>query len=285
LLGCGYEWSRSRTAQSNQRTISWTERVLLVWSQAYATQQETDLGKRVAQACRVLRALQAAPKQGRRVYRSAEGVLEAAQKVLEQQRVTGLITITAAAVGSAEQPRYRLATVQVDMDAFRHTLRRLGWRVYLTNALVEELPLPQAILTYRGMPAGIERFFHLLKGRPLGLHPLFVHTKAQICGLMYLLTLAARILTYIQGLVRATLREHHGGLTHLILNNLKKAVTTPTIRQLLDALCRCAITLVTTRDADGAVHRYLTAIPEVVNQILRAMRLPADTYTRLIDYQ
>jgi transposase len=144
------------------------------------------------------------------------------------------------------------------------------------------LPLDAAILTYRGVPAGIERFFHLLKGRSLGLHPLFVHTDMQIRGLLYLLTLAARILTYLEGVVRKTLRISRTGLTHLILNNLHKAVEKPTIRQLLEAVCRSSIALVTLHETTGTVSRHLTPIPEVVEKIVWAMRLPDDTYLRLI---
>ena len=142
------------------------------------------------------------------------------------------------------------------------------------------LPLAEAILTYRGVPAGIERFFHLLKGRSLGLHPLFVRSDQQIRGLLYRLTLAARVLTYLEGVVRKTLRISRTGLTHLMLNNLHQAVEKPTIRQLLEVVCRSSIALVILHEITGAVSRHLTPIPEVVEKIVRAMRLPDDTYLR-----
>lgn len=282
LLGYGYEWTRPRTAAVAQQTVTWTERVLLVWSASHATQQIAELRKRLATARTRLRALQGEPKQGRPVYRTAADLQTAVETVLTAGGVTGLLTVTLAVVGAGAQARYRVATVAEDPEALQQAMRRRGWRVYLTNAPADQLPLAQAILTYRGVPAGIERFFHLLKGRALGLHPLFVHTETQIRGLLYLLTLAARVLTYLEGVVRDTLRTTKTGLTQLILNNLHKAVERPTIRQLLDAVCRSSITLVLVQDPTGRISRHLTPIPEGVAHILRAMRLPDDTYERLI---
>ena len=282
LLGYGYERTRVRSATVKEQQLSWTERVLLVWSAAHAKQQMGELRKRLAKARKRLEALRVMPKQGRTVYRTESDLQTAVEAILTDCRVIDLLKVTFAVTGSGEQARYRVATVVEVPDAVLQAIRRLGWRVYLTNAASDVLPLAQAILTYRGVPAGVERFFHLLKGRSLGLHPLFVRSDEQIRGLLYLLTLASRVLTYLEGVARKTLRISQTGLTHLILNNLHKAVEKPTIRQLLEAVCRSSITLVIMHDTTGAVIRKLSSIPVVVEKIIHAMRLPEDTYLRLI---
>ena len=48
----------------------------------------------------------------------------------------------------------------------------------------------------------MERAFHQLKDQPLGIRPLFVHRDDQVRGLTHLLTLALRVLTLFEVLVR-----------------------------------------------------------------------------------
>ena len=48
----------------------------------------------------------------------------------------------------------------------------------------------------------VERAFHQLKDQPLGIRPLFVHRDDQVRGLTHLLTLALRVLTLFEVLVR-----------------------------------------------------------------------------------
>jgi hypothetical protein len=49
----------------------------------------------------------------------------------------------------------------------------MGWRLYALTAPQKQLPLRQAMLVYRGAPR-IDRNFRRLKGRPLGIRPLYV---------------------------------------------------------------------------------------------------------------
>lgn len=285
LLGYGYARTREQIATVAQQTVCWTERLLLFWSAAHAAQQSAELRKRLATARKRLAALQGMPTQGRTAYRTAAALQAEVDARVAACGVTGLLTVTLDATEVGEEARYRVAAITEDAEAIRQAVRRLGWRVYLTNADAALLAFDAAIHTYRGVPAGVERFFHLLKGRSLGLHPLFVHTDPQIRGLLYLLTLAARVLTYLEGVVRQSLQTTRTGMTHLILNNLHKAVEKPTIRQMLEAVCRSSIALVTIHEATGEISRHLTPIPEVVEQIIVAMGLPPDTYRRLVPDQ
>jgi transposase len=108
------------------------------------------------------------------------------EAILEAQRVKELIQITYQRVETSHQRRkykdrpartevkvrYEL-TVTRQEAAVTEAQRQLGWRLYVTNAPATQLSLVQAVLAYRGSPH-IERDFSRLKGRPLGLRPLYL---------------------------------------------------------------------------------------------------------------
>ncbi|MBN1933426.1 MAG: transposase [Anaerolineae bacterium] len=87
--------------------------------------------------------------------------------------------------------RYQVTAVTHQEEAIVALHQTMGWRVYVTNAPTEELPLEQALLVYRDEWL-IERGFHRLKGAPLSIDPLFVKRDDQIIGLTNLLSLGAR---------------------------------------------------------------------------------------------
>jgi len=73
--------------------------------------------------------------------------------------------------------------------------REMGWQVYGTNAL--EMALPQVVWAYRGQYR-IEDDWSRLKGRSLGLTPLYLQDDERIQGLVYLLSLALRVLSLVE---------------------------------------------------------------------------------------
>jgi transposase len=70
----------------------------------------------------------------------------------------------------------------------------------------------------------MENTFHLLKGRPLGISPLYVRNDDQIRGLTRLLTLALRILTLIQAQIRQSL-QRTGETLHGLYDGQPKRTT------------------------------------------------------------
>ena len=77
----------------------------------------------------------------------------------------------------------------------------MGWQVQVTNVAASRLSLGDSVLGYRAGTC-VERAFHQLKDQPLGIRPLFVHRDDQVRGLTHLLTLALRVLTLFEVLVR-----------------------------------------------------------------------------------
>ena len=128
----------------------------------------------------------------------------------------------------------------------------------------------------------MERGFHQLKDRPLGIHPLWVRTDTQITGLMNLLTLAARVVIYLEQRVRDGLQKAQRGLTGLYQHRDTKPNRRPTARKLLQALADHPVVL-TYYNLDGKTGWHLSPYPCWVDEVLQLLGLAADTYTRLLD--
>jgi transposase len=89
----------------------------------------------------------------------------------------------------------------VDEAALEAAIRRLGWRMYGTNQPVEQLSLAQAVLAYRS-EFQVERSLGRLKGQPLSLTPMYVQRDDHATGLIRLLSIALRVLTLLEFVVR-----------------------------------------------------------------------------------
>ena len=94
--------------------------------------------------------------------------------------------------------------VRRDEALIEEKKREMGWQVYGTNGVA--MALPQVVWAYRGQYR-IEDDWSRLKGRPLGLTPLYLQDEGRIQGLVYLLSLALRVLTLVEWVVRERLRK------------------------------------------------------------------------------
>jgi transposase len=150
---------------------------------------------------------------------------------------------------------------------------------YATNAPVTQLTLEQAILTYRDEWL-IERGFHRLKGAPLSLDPLFVKRDDQVTGLTNLLSIAVRMLTLIEFVVRRQLKQNHEQLTGLIENNPKKGIDNPTTERLLKTFDKVTLTIVHLPDQ---VIRHVTPLTALQTRILELLGLSPAVYTSLAE--
>lgn len=149
-------------------------------------------------------------KQGKKRYDDSPSLQQAAQALLKQHRVEGLLKVT---IEEQVEERWlraygnRSAAVRVeravhlymavDAHAVEEAIRRLGWRVYATNQAQELLPLEQAVLAYREEYL-VERGFGRLKGKPLSLTPMYLQSDQRATGLVRLLSIGLRILTLLE---------------------------------------------------------------------------------------
>jgi transposase len=222
-----------------------------VSSESYRQALQKGLEERLQHATDKILALTPLPARGKHQIRDEVNLVLAAEAILKAYEVEGLLTYTfecqekhqpthiGRGRGSAERPKHEIITVRYQItvinrqeEVITELHKTLGWRVYVSDSPAEQLTLEQAVLTYRNEWL-VELGFHRLKGTPLSLNPLFVQRDDQVAGLTNLLSLAVRLLTLIEFVVRRNLKRNQEKLTGLIENNPKKGIDNPTTERLL----------------------------------------------------
>jgi transposase len=177
--------------------------------------------------------------------------------------------------------RYVITAVHRDRRAIEQRRHRLGWRVQVTTLPTDQWSLSQAVILYRG-GWRLERDFHLIKDRPLGISPLYVRRDDQIIGLTHLLTLGLRLLTLIETEVRRHLTEKGESLVGLYEGQPGRTTDRPTGRRLLKAFARTEITLTRIETVDG-LDWHITPLEPWQESVLAYLGLPTSLYTRLVE--
>jgi transposase len=298
LLAAGYELSRTLSASVNGQPVTWTERVLVVRSRAVAAEASRDLQQRLVKAEAALQHLTPPPGRGQRAYRDAAALQTAVAAVLARYDVAGLLQVTwrrdeavvTRYVGRGgpgpQRPtrtevheRYYITAVARDAAAIAAQQARFGWRIYVTNMPAARLTLGQAVCHYRGGWC-LERGFHQVKDRPLGLSPLFVWRDDQILGLTHLLTVGWRLLTLIESQVRHGLAQAGATLSGLYEGQPQRVTDQPTARRLLKAFTRAQLTLTHITAGDDQLW-HLTPLSPLLITILTYLGLSEMLYTDL----
>ena len=276
------------TALVAEREVRWTERRWLVRSLAYAQAQQAALERRLERATKALRELVVA-KQGKKQLFHAE-LLAAAEAIVKREGVEGLLSYSAQALMTTRQVRaYRDRPARQETDVFfaievrRHeTLieekkREMGWQVYGTNALT--MTLPQVVWAYRGQYR-IEDDWSRLKGRPLGLTPMFLTDEQRMQGLVYLLSLALRLLTLLEWVVRERLRQEGTKLQGIYAGQPGRKTDRPSAELLLGAMKTISVSVV---EVNGRIHALLSPLTEVQRRLLDLWDMPPDLYDQLTE--
>jgi transposase len=298
FLGRGYEFERVQSTVLDQGEHTWTERVQVIRSEVMAQSQAAALDRRLKKAETALRGLTPPVGPGRTQF-TTDGELErAVNTVLAEQGATGLLTVrwepqetsrthyVGRGRGGPNRPtttdqcvRYQITTVTRDDAAIQRLVERMGWQLQVTNAPESRLSLEDSVLGYRA-GACVERAFHQLKDQPLGIRPLFVHRDDQVRGLTHLLTLALRVLTLFEVLVRRGQETSGEELPGLYPGQAKRTTERPTAQRVLEAVSRTGLTL--TRVEGEGSRWHLTDLPVLVKRVLAYLGLSDEVYTRLV---
>jgi transposase len=169
--------------------------------------------------------------------------------------------------------------VQRIEEAIRERLERLGWQVQVIKVPKKRLSLLDSLLAYPGGWYG-ERLFHLFKDKPLGIRPFYVRRDDQIQGLTHLVTLALRVLTLFEVLVRRGQEQSGEKLEGLYLGLPKRNTDRPTGKRVLEAISWAEITLTQVESGDGR-RWHLDSLPRLVKQVLRYLGPSEEVYIRL----
>ena len=284
-VGLGFEvplgsmWVEPET----QKCYQWEERWLVVKSNALVSRQIKSLHTRLLKGEEALAILARRPGNDEQVLR------QKVEETLKGDRLTKYIEysiekkITYDKVyrghGSRSEPssyrRVRKTTLilnyercQKEIDSFE-TLA--GWRLYVTNATNERLTLTEAVESYKEQWQP-EQGFHRFKRGRLSALPIYFQDEDKIRGLMFLLTIALRVFTLMEFVVRRQLHQSQSNLAGLYDGNPKRTTNRPTAEKLLGAFCN--ITLYIHRDGSPEISR----LNVVQKQILNLMKVPDSIY-------
>jgi transposase len=299
FLGRGYEFERSQSAVLDQGEHTWTERVQVIRSETAAQSQAAALDRRLKKTEAALRGLTPPPGPGRTQFTTDWELERAVNAVLVEQDATGLLTVSwerqetsrthyvGRGRGGPNRPttteqsvRYQITTVTRDDAAIQRLVERMGWQIQVTNAPTSRLSLEDSVLGYRAGTC-VERAFHQLKDQPLGIRPLFVRRDDQVRGLTHLLTLALRVLTLFEVLVRRGQEASGEELPGLYPGQAKRTTDRPTAQRVLEAISRTGLTL-TRVEGDEGSRWHLTGLPVLVKRVLAYLGLSDEVYTRLV---
>ncbi|MHC5538949.1 IS1634 family transposase [Singulisphaera rosea] len=300
FLGRGYEFERPQSARVGPDVHEWKERVQVIRSESSAQSQAATLERKLKKAEAAIRALTPAPGPGRTQYTIEAELERAVAEVLAEQGVEALLTvqwerqetIREHYVGpgrggpgrlktTESTVRYQVTSVTRDEASIEGLVMRMGWQVQVTNMAASRLSLTESVLSYRAGTC-VEHAFHQLKDKPLGIRPLFVHRDDQIRGLTHLLTLALRILTLFEVLVRRGQDQDGVDLGGLFPGQAKRTTDRPTARRVLEAISRVGVTLIEEVREEGS-RRHLTALPVLIKRVLGYLGLSEGVYNRLVN--
>ena len=299
LIGKGYEFSRALQAKVDDREVSWTERVQVVQSVAQLNSQKARLEKSLQQAEQQLGRLSLSGK-GRKVFRQEQELQAAICAVEKEHQVEGLLSVVVQSEeketkryskpgrpGEAAQARvevevrYRITQVSRNNEQIEARQKRMGWRALAVNAPEESLSLEASVLTYRE-GGSLERPFHQIKDKPLGIRPLFVKLPEQVLGLTRLLLIALRVLTLLEIVLRAKLAASGEQLPGMHQGQKNKLEGKPTARRMLRAVAGLEMTLSLIQLGEKQGW-YLPALPYLLVRVLDLLGLSTSLYTNLIN--
>jgi transposase len=298
-LGVGYEFEREQTAGIDETARTWTERVQVIRSETLAQTQSRTLQRRLEKAEAAVRGLTPPVGPGRVQFTTGWELERAVQAVLAEYAVGDLLEVAWTSEetsrtryvgrgrGGPARPkkterkiRYQITTVRRKEEAIGHREARMGWRVQVTNVPRARLSLVEAVVAYRGGWT-LERDFHVLKDRPLGIRPLHVRRDDQVVGLAHLVTLALRVLTLCEVLVRRGQEQSGKKLPGLYPGQASRTTESPTGSRVLTAIAREGITA--TEVDDGEERRWhLSPLPELVQRVLSSLGLSEAIYDRIL---
>lgn len=270
----------------------WSERRFIVRSPAYAQAQQEQLAKRLTETERALHRL----VERRRGYRYPATVTEVEERVRQLLSAQGCeayltVAVTATTVSKAIRPYQQRPARLADRTDFALTItphaenlaaahRLLGWRAYATNAPPAALALTTAVEVYRD--AYLHEYgYSRLKGRPLALSPMYLQTDAQMTGLIRLLSLALRVLTLIEFVVRRRLAQEGASLQGIYAGNPQRKTQTPRTETLLAVFKGITLTIIHTT-AQPWLH--LPPLTPTQTRILQLLGWSEELYSALVPH-
>ncbi len=268
-------WVGSASLQGH----AWTERVMLMRTFSAQRGAFHRLQTRMERLCKTLEAFREPPKRGRKRYSSESELAAVISEMVAKSDLTGIIEVSlheeTLPDGTA---RWTVGSVSSNYLKWEALIARSGWLVYLSNTTLEQYSVQQLVGHYRNQIIQ-ERGFSRLKTRNLQIRPVYVRDEERIAGLVWLLSLALRVLTLIEYRTREELAKRKEALTGLNPGSRSQGTTSPTAERILSAFKNITQTTI---QAGETQIRNVTSLTKLQQQILPLLRLPDDLYSRLV---
>lgn len=287
LIADGYESIRHVSVGDEQESLAWEERLLVVRSIAYADAERVRLEQRLTRAETELSAL-LVRKQGK-PRRTAEQIAQAVSQIITKHRLDGLLEVELRIStrefsvrpynGSAARQRIEH---DVQLQITRQTAaiaaanEQMGWHIYATNH--PNLTLEEAVVAYREQYR-IEHGIGRLKGRPLGLVPMYLSKPERMVGLIHLLTIGLRLLTLLEFRVRQALDNDRSPLRGIYAGQNSRATLRPSAELLLQAFIGISAVVYLNNDQ---IVAHISPLSPTQLRILNLLGLDAQLYSSFI---
>lgn len=295
-IAYGFEVSRDREVVRDGQTIEWEERLLVIRSHSYTKSIQQGLHRRLDKAEAALKQLTPARARGKRQIKDEASLLRAIEQIEKQYRVAGLFhysyeqEVTERHIRAYKekparterQVRFQL-TVSRNQAAIVQAEDKAGWRIYGTNAPVEQFSLTEAVLAYRDQYLE-ENIFRRLQGKFLSITPVYVQRDDHARGLFHLLTCGARLLALGDYQAKQALAQEgpNAELTGIYAGNPNRGTARPTTERMLQAFEQINLLLLPSEMSEaGQATCFVTQLSPVQERILSLLGLPTSLYTSL----
>jgi transposase len=279
----GFIYKITLEAECEGNHIKWDENCLVVRSLKHAAAQEKSLISHLEKAKKEIADLNLRGR-GRKCLDKSEMTAKV-NAILNHHKVNDLLVVKTISESTTTQKRaygkrsaqevtQTTVTVKTSRNttAYADAVRHFGWRVFACNDL--ELNLTEAVLAYRDEYI-IERGFGRLRGKLLGITPLFLNSTTRIKGLIRLLSIALRVLCLVEFTVRKTLQEEGSKLDNIYKGNPKRATARPTTEIMLSAFRGIYLNVIEANDVSVFCMTPLSGVQE---RILTLLGFPLSIY-------
>ncbi|MBA2726571.1 MAG: transposase [Parachlamydiaceae bacterium] len=288
IIGGGYEIKRfQRSFLESGKSHSWNERVLIFRSLNLSKVQNDGLEKRLRKAELNLEKLK------EKSFKTPQELSDKISCITERYKVSTLLDCEQIETKTSKntyqrseirngkkrngtytvcKSKYVLLQVKRHLAEIEEVKRTNGWRIYATNIPETLMSLEQLICYYREEWV-IEKQFHILKDKPIGIRPLFVKTDIQISGMARFLTVALRLWSYITLTVHNYLVKQPE-IQGLYKGQPKKKTKRPSAKMIMESFSKICLFY----NEENIPRWRLTPIDGLAGLFLKALELPLETY-------
>jgi len=290
IIGEGFEVAKIQ--KSIEGHLQWNERYLIIKSHEHADQEIKKFKNKIYKLQKELMKceskLHATPEEAQQeLLKKIKDSMESIPEFL--LNVESIIELNESEYERSEKKRkgtykikkYRakITNVVVNEEMLASISKKIGWRIYVTNAEKSILTLPSAYLFFRRTMYVIEIGFHNLKDY-LNISPLYVRDQNQILGMTRLLMLALKILTLMTAELRSNMKKEKVQLVGLYPGQPSRKHSTPTAQSVLKYFVSQKLAIIGYKVGD-MWNWEMTQITATCRSILKLLKLPENIFEKL----